>query len=1041
MIDRFAQHPTLANLLMLMFIIAGLFALPKLERETFPEFSATQIQIRILYRGATAEEVEEAVCQRVEDAIDGVENVKEVRSDAQEGVAVVTVEMRDGADIAVFQDDIESEVEAITEFPADVEDPVITQIGRTEAVMVLLVSGPLSTGDLKIYCEDLKDRLQQVPQVSLVELEGFSDRQLRVELSDEALRRYGLTAAEIARVIARQGIDLPAGSLETRENEVLLRFVEQRRTPEELEELVIKGTRGGAEIRLRDLGQVVDVFEDEEVKSLLGSERAGVLRIEKTKTQDAIRVTTAVREFLELERQRQPLLDLVVVNDMSTLIRDRLQLVLKNAVQGIILVFCTLWMFFNLRMSFWVVMSLPVSFLGALFLMPMLGLTINMITLVAMLLATGILMDDGIVISENIARHLSLGKPAMRAAIDGVKEVSGGVLSSFLTTICVLGPLASLSGFIGKVLEVIPMVLILVLAVSLIEAFIILPAHLGHSLGHTGLDRPGRLRRGIDQVLEWLRESVTGRCVDVAIRWRYLFLGSLAALFVVSLALVVSGMVPFQGFPTTEGEIVEARILLPQGTPVDRTEEIVQRISAGLDEVNQRFTPDQSGGRDLVETVQVQFGTNADAFESGPHVATVTADLLSPENRATRIDAVIHAWREAVGRLPDVISVTYGEASFGPAGRPIEIRFQSADLGDAKQAAQQALAFFDQYKGVYNLTDDLRPGKQEYRIRLDGGAVGLGLDATTIADQVRAAFQGTTADEIQVGSEAYEIVARLNSSDRDSLADFSDFHVVLADGSRVPLSAVAKIEVATGWSRIARLDGRRTVTLIGEVDTRVANTASLMGLFRRDAVAEIGKQHPGVDIQIEGESQESAETGNSMMQAFVLGLLGVFVILSYQFESWTEPLIVMAAIPLALIGVIWGHLITGNALSIPSVLGFVSLAGVVVNDSILLVLFLKQERSTGADVEDSARRASRLRFRAILLTSATTIAGLTPLLFETSRQAQVLIPLAVSVCFGLLSSTVLVLIAIPAAYVVLADFGLVTQATQEPEDQQEMARQ
>ncbi|WP_182870343.1 efflux RND transporter permease subunit [Rhodopirellula sp. JC639] len=1025
MIDRFARHPTLANLIMLLFIIAGLFALPKLERETFPEFSATEIQIRILYRGATAEEVEEAVCQRVEDAIDGVENVKEVRSDAQEGVAVITVEMRDGADISVFQDDIESEVEAITEFPADVEDPVITQLGRTEAVMVLLVSGPMPTGDLKIYCEELKDRLQQVPQVSLVKLDGFSDRQLRVELSDEALRRFGLTAADVARVIARQGIDVPAGSLETRDSEVLLRFVEQRRTPEELEELIIKGTRGGAEIRLGDLGRVVDVFEDEEVKSLLGNERAGVLRIEKTKAQDAIRVTTAVREFLTLERQRQPLLDLVVVNDMSTLIRDRLQLVLKNAVQGIILVFCTLWMFFNLRMSFWVVMSLPVSFLGALFVMPMLGLTINMITLVAMLLATGILMDDGIVISENIARHLSLGKPAMQAAIDGVKEVSGGVISSFLTTICVLGPLASLSGFIGKVLEVIPMVLILVLAVSLIEAFIILPAHLGHSLTHTGLDRPGRLRRGIDGMLEWLRESVTGTCVDAAIRWRYLFLGSLAGLFIVSLSLVASGIVPFQGFPTTEGEIVEARLLLPQGTPVERTEQVVRRITDGLEEVNQRFTPDQPSGRELVETVHVQFGTNTDAFESGPHVATVTADLLSPENRATRIDAVVQAWREAVGRLPDVISVTYGEASFGPAGRPIEIRFQSEKLSDAKQAAQQALAFFDQYDGVYNLTDDLRPGKQEFRIRLDEGAVGLGLDVTTIADQVRAAFQGTIADEIQVGSEAYEIVARLKSSDRDSLADFGDFHVVLTDGSRVPLSAVAKIEVATGWSRIARLDGRRTVTLIGEVDTRVANTASLMRLFRRDAVEEIREQHPGVDIQIEGESQESAETGNSMMQAFVLGLIGVFVILSYQFESWTEPLIVMTAIPLALIGVIWGHLLTGNSLSIPSVLGFVSLAGVVVNDSILLVLFLKQEHRGGADVIDSARHASRLRFRAILLTSATTIAGLTPLLFETSRQAQVLIPLAVSVCFGLLSSTVLVLVAIPAAYVVLADFGFV----------------
>ncbi|WP_404308295.1 efflux RND transporter permease subunit [Neorhodopirellula lusitana] len=1032
MIDRFARHPTLANLLMLLFIIAGLFALPKLERETFPEFSATEIQIRVLYLGATAEEVEEAVCQRVEDAIDGVENVKEVRSDAQEGIAVITVEMQDGADIALFQDDIESEVEAITEFPADVEDPVFTQLGRTEAVMVLLVTGPLSTGDLKIHCENLKDRLQQVPQVSLVELEGFSDRQLRVELSDEALRRYGLTAAEVARVIARQGIDIPAGALETRDNEVLLRFVEQRRPPEELEDLIIKGTRGGAEIRLRDLGQVVDVFEDEEVKSLLGSDRAGVLRIKKTKTQDAIRVTAAVREFLGQERQRHPQLKIAVVNDMSTLIRDRLELVLKNAVQGIILVFCTLWMFFNLRMSFWVVMSLPVSFLGALFLMPMLGLTINMITLTAMLLATGILMDDGIVIAENVARHLGMGKPAMQAAVDGVKEVSGGVVSSFLTTICVLGPLVSLSGFIGKVLQVIPMVLILVLAVSLVEAFIILPAHLGHSLGHSGLERAGRIRRTMDQVFEWLRESVMGWCVDAAIRWRYLFLGSVAGLFIASLALVASGIVPFQGFPTTEGEIVEARILLPQGTPVERTEEIVQRISTGLEEVNRRFTPNQPGGRELVETVQVQFGTNADAFESGSHVATVTADLLSPENRSTRIDAVVQAWRQAVGNLPDVISVTYGESAFGPAGRPIEIRFQSDSLRDAKAAAQQGLAFFDQYQGVFNLTDDLRPGKQEYRIRLDEGAVGLGLDVTTIADQVRAAFQGTIADEIQVGSEAYEIVARLDSSDRDSLADFNDFHIVLADGSRVPLSAVAKVDVATGWSRIARLNGRRTVTLIGEVDTRVANTASLMGLFRRNEIAEIEQQHPNVQVQIEGESQESAETGNSMLQAFVLGLIGVFAILSYQFESWTEPLIVMAAIPLALIGVIWGHLITGNALCIPSILGFVSLAGVVVNDSILLVLFLKQAHAAGIEVIDSARQASRLRFRAILLTSATTIAGLTPLLFETSRQAQVLIPLAVSVCFGLLSSTVLVLIAIPAAYVVLADFGLIAKTEQRP---------
>jgi multidrug efflux pump subunit AcrB len=613
----------------------------------------------------------------------------------------------------------------------------------------------------------------------------------------------------------------------------------------------------------------------------------------------------------------------------------------------------------------------------------------------------------------------------MQAATDGVGEVAPGVVSSFLTTICVLGPLMSLSGFIGQVLEVIPLVLILVLAVSLIEAFLILPSHLGHSLGHVDVDQPGFLRRHIETAIDWVRESVMGRLVDAAIRWRYLFLGCVAGVFMISLALVASGIIPFLGFPNIEGEIVEARILLPQGTPLARTETIVGRITDGLDQLNRRYTPDQPQGRDLVETVHVQFNTNMDAFETGPHVATVTADLLSPEMRATRIDEFVQAWREAVGPLPDVISVTYGEMSFGPGGRPIEIRFQGRDLDNAKAAAQQALAWFGKYKGVYNLTDDLRPGKEEYRIRLREGAVGLGLDVTEIADQVRTAFQGRIIDEIQVGREAYEIVARLAPGDRNSLADFSEFHIVLGNDRHVPLSAVAEIEVARGWSRIARVDGQRTVTLIGEVDVRVANTASLMRTFRQQGAPAIAENYPDIQIQVEGESKESSKTRTSILAAFSLGLIGVFAILSYQFESWLEPMIVMAAIPLALIGVIWGHLLMGKELSLPSILGFVSLAGVVVNDSILLMLFLKKERAAGVAIEASAGQASRLRFRAILLTSATTVAGLLPLMFETSFQAQVLIPLTISISFGLLSSTVLVLVAIPCAYVVLADFGLV----------------
>jgi len=417
-------------------------------------------------------------------------------------------------------------------------------------------------------------------------------------------------------------------------------------------------------------------------------------------------------------------------------------------------------------------------------------------------------------------------------------------------------------------------------------------------------------------------------------------------------------------------------------------------------------------------------------FENGAHVATVTVDLLTSEQRSLTIDEIVAAWRADIGDLSDVLSLTFGEPSFGPAGRPIEIRFQGPDITVLKSAATEAREWFSRYEGVFNLTDDLRPGKQEIRIRLREGTVGLGLDAASMAGQLQAAFRGATADEIQVGSESYEIDVQFNAADQDSLSDLDDFYFLLPDGKPIPLSAVAEVDVSRGWSRVARINGRRTVTLIGEVDTRVTNTARLISMFEREKLPELNEHYPDIRIAIEGEAQESGETQASMQRAMIVGLIGVFVLLSFQFGSWIEPLIVMVAIPLALIGVVLGHLLMGLNLSMPSMLGFVSLSGIVVNDSILLVLFLKRVRSEGASTSESAAQASRLRFRAILLTSVTTIAGLLPLLSETSLQAQVLIPLAVSIAFGLMASTLLVLLVVPCLYVMLDDFGLLSGSTE-----------
>ncbi|HHH38182.1 MAG TPA: efflux RND transporter permease subunit [Sedimenticola sp.] len=1034
MIAFFARHPTAANLLMLFLAVLGLSALPGLQRETFPEFAPSEVQITVAYPGASAEDVEEAICQRLEDAIDGINDVEEMRCEAREGISIAVVEMSEGGDIRRFLDDVKSEVEAIDNFPEETELPVIKELGRTDRVVAVAITGPMTPSDLKAYAEQVKDRMQRLPEVSQVEVLGFSDHQLRIEVPTRTLLQYGLSMSDIANAVARQGIDLPVGSLETRDQELLIRFADQRRTPAELAELTIVSATTGGEIRLGNIARITDRFDLAEAKILFNGQRAAVLQVKKTKQQDTLVVMDAVSRFLEQLRRGAPAnVRFIVTQDKSSIVRDRLQLLLKNGAQGLVLVFLTMWLFFQGRFAFWVAMGLPVSFLGAFFFMSLLGLTINMITMVALLIAIGLLMDDAIVISENIATHLRRGKSAIQAAIDGTRQVAPGVIASFLTTVSVFAPLAFLAGHMGKVLQFIPMVLILVLSVSLVEAFLILPHHLAHSLRHHERDS-SRFRRAFDRRLIHFRDHTVGHLVDWAIRYRYWFVGGIIALFLVSLGMLIGGRLKFQSFPDIEGDIIEARVLLPQGTPLWRTERVVARITAGLKRVDAAFTPEQPGGAHLVRNIQVRYNENADANERGPHVATVTADLLTAERRAgPTLDDIINRWRQEVGEIPDLLALNFKEPVIGPGGKPIEVRLTGPDLKQLKQASLELQQWFSRYRGVFDLSDDLRPGKPELRLRLRDGALSLGLDASTIANQLRAAFYGSTASEIQVGPESYEIDVRLTDRDRDSLADLETFRITTAEGQQVPLASVVEIDRERGYARIQRIDGRRTLTISGDLDSRVANAREVIAHTRANFLPQLLQRYPGISTSIEGSSRQTAKTGKSMLRSFGIGLIGIFILLSFQFRSYLEPLVVMAVIPLALIGVIWGHLLMGLDLTMPGIIGFTSLAGVVVNDSILLVEFLKLRVREGLEVVEAARRASRERFRAVLLTSVTTIAGLTPLLLEKSMQAQILIPLATSIIFGLLATTLLVLLLVPASYSILHDLGISTTARDERE--------
>ncbi|HER25820.1 MAG TPA: efflux RND transporter permease subunit, partial [Rhodospirillales bacterium] len=750
MIRFFALHPTAANLLMLTFLIVGLVSVGNVKRETFPEIPPDKVRVVTAYPVASAAQVESAICERIEDAIDGISEIKEVTCEAQEGVAVASIEMHDGKDIDLFLNDIKAEVDAISTFPDTVEDPVVTQLGRTDFVVAVAVTGPMSAPHLKAYAEDLKDQMLQGGGISQVNIKGFSDHQISIEIPALTLRQYGLSVSRIADVIQAQSIDLPAGSIETETSDVLIRFTDERRSTRTFASLVVVSGKSGSEIRLGDIATITDRFELAEDKIIFNGERAALLEITKNSDEDTLDVVDVVSDFVDRQRQiAPPGVRFELTQNISSIVRDRLDMLLGNGLQGLVLVFLTMWLFFSFRFSFWIAMGLPVSFLGTIFVMSLLGLSFDMISMVGLLIAVGLLMDDAIVLAENIATHVAKGESIVEAAITGTKQVAPGVLASYLTTVLVFGSLMFLKGHIGSIMKVLPIILIATLSVSLVEAFLILPHHLAHARKGDLRKGASRFRSGFEAKLEWVRQNIVGRGVDLAIEWRYLSLGLAIAMLMGSVALVAGGGLKFRVFPAIDGNVIQARILLPQGTPLARTETVVAQVTQALERINQKLSPLQPGGQALIENVNIRFGSNIDSYENGPHVATVSVDLLDAQVRNTVLNDILNMWRAETGDLADIITINFVEFQLGPAGRAIDIRLHGNDLDRLKSASLELQQWLGAYQGVRNLSDDLRPGKPEIRLRLSDGAMALGMTAAEIAGQLRAAFFGKTADEFQ----------------------------------------------------------------------------------------------------------------------------------------------------------------------------------------------------------------------------------------------------------------------------------------------------
>ena len=1029
MIRFFAYHKTAANLLMIIIFVLGITSVMKMKRETFPDFSLDRVIVRVEYLGASTFDIETSVCSVIEEALDGVDGVKKIVSRSTEGVGIITVEMKDGHNLDVLYREVKNEIDQIDNLPEDSERPIVYVHKVYEPVINVALAGNVSLRHLKKYGELIRNELLENREISQVNIQGASDAEIVIKVDTQTLRSLGLDLNSLRSIILSQSMNMPVGSVENRNQEILIRMIDQKYSPLEFGNIAIVSNENGSQVLLSDIAKIVWSQQKKEDICFLNGKRAVILSIRKSDEEDALTTREEVIKYVNNFQEKIPDgMEIKCIEDTSKIINDRLRMLMRNAIAGFVLVFLSLWLFLNIRLAFWVAMGVPFSFLGALWLMHTFGLSLNMITMFSLILGLGLIVDDAIVIGENIFHHLQKGKEPIRACLDGLNQVGKGVVSSFLTTVAVFLPLAFIKGQVGKVLYVLPIGVILGLSISLIEAFFVLPNHLGHSFKDANkLKKQNKIRIIIDNAINYFIGHIFSPFIKTCLQYRYITFSIIIAVFIVSIGMVKGRRLDFIPFPELDGDVIACYLFLPSGTPIVRTKSAVNKIEKAIWDINSELSPLQPGKTDLVKNVKSLYGFNRDADESGTHVATITVELLSSEIRVNICDEIIKKWRDKVGNLEDVVSAKFKQLIIGPSGKPFEILLKSKNLAMLKNISQEVKKKLALYNGVYNIDDNLKPGKLEAKIFTLPIAKTFGLTSLEISEQLNSSFFGAKVQEFQQDDNNIGVKVQFADKDRDSLNDLESFYLMDKLGNQIPLLNVAKIDLEKGYSNIYHVNNKRTVTVSADIDKKRGNASLIIDELKKDYFPILKEKYPGLQVSIEGQESESHITIMSVRKGLFFGVLAIFVILSFVFSSYTQPITVMTAIPFGVVGSIFGLYVLGIDMSLPSMLGYASLCGIVVNDSIVLVHFMKENMDNGMKPIESAYKASVARFRAVFLTSATTIAGLLPLLMERSLQAQPLIPLAVSITFGLMFATIMVLVFVPCVTGIFYDIGLIKQ--------------
>jgi multidrug efflux pump subunit AcrB len=1025
MIAWFARNDVAANLLLVAIVIGGLYSLTSLLKlEVFPEFAVDVISVSVPLRGATPEDVELGVAIRIEEAVQDLEGIDKITSRSVEGGTSVAIEVESGYDARNLLNDIKNRVDSINTFPADTEKPIVSLAQHTHEVISVVVAGNYSEKEIRNYTERVRDDLLRVDGITQIKLDAVRKYEISIEASQDRLRDFNLTLADIARAVQHSSLDISAGNVRTDGGDVLIRSKGQAYQRVEFEDIVVKTNADGSIIRVSDIASVNDGFEEVSLRTGFNGDFAGLIQVYRIGDQSALQISKNVRDYIDESQSGLPVgMILSYWNDRSKILKARLSTLINNAIQGGILVIVLLAVFLQPAVALWVFIGIPVSFLGALILMSIFGYSINIMSLFGFIIVLGIVVDDAIVTGENVYSRMREGGDPLNASIKGTKQVAIPVTFGILTTIAAFTPLAFIEGWMGDMIAPIPAVVIPCLLFSLIESKLVLPAHLKHINVNNGVENRSRLT-------QWQRRFANGfedfiikyyrPVLNFSVKNRYSVLAGFVGVLVLTVTLVTSGWTKFTFFPHIEGDFAVANLTMPVGTPFEVTDRHMQRITDAAFDLQKKYV-DGEGGEYVIQNILSITGAAGRGRSNADHYGRVVFETIPSDERKTAISSkkLVSEWREIIGTIPGAESLTF-RAELIHTGDPIDIQFSGHSLKELSEVGELVKARLATYPDVFDIQDSLADGKEELRIELTRQGHVMGLTRSDIVSQVSQAFRGFEAQRIQRGRDDIRVIVRLPKSERSKIATLDEYLIAAPDGRKIPLSHVATLTPDKGPSTITRIDRYRTMNVLADMDKEKINMTVLTADLR-EYIDEVLSNYPGIIYSFEGEAKSQRESFGSLQVGLLILLFAIYGLLALPLKSYVEPLIIMSVIPFGVIGAVVGHWLMGRDLTFPSLLGLMALLGVVVNDSLVLVDYINQQKNQGARLIDAVLSAGVARFRPVLLTSLTTFFGLLPLLFEKSVQAQFLIPMGISLGFGILFATVMTLVMIPANVMIVDD--------------------